>query len=125
MTIKYDQDHEAGEAESMASLGAEFVGQFLMSQHRGVLDCGDHFLIFGNDGYTNDPRSHREAEIVLQHFKEDSPTLGFNEGGYSWAIVLTDYQRSRFDRKKLEKLVWDAWATACAEVKDTANTLVG
>jgi hypothetical protein len=125
MTITYDNNDEATEAASMASVGAEFVSKLLFPLHRGVLDCGDHFVIFGNDGYKDDPRSRREAEIILQHFHEESPILGTNEDGYSWAIVLTDYQRSRFDRKKLEKLVWEAWATACAEVKEMANASEG
>jgi Fe-S-cluster containining protein len=48
MTITYEKNDEA---TSMASVGAEFVGKLLFPVHRGVLDCRDHFVIFGNDGH--------------------------------------------------------------------------
>lgn len=110
--IEFD---EAAYAVQMARVAADFTGTFLMSQHRGVLDCGDHFVIFGNDGYTDDPRSRREAEIVLEYLKDDSPVLGVSDDGYAWAIVVTDYQRPTFDSERLRKVVWDAWMSACDE----------
>jgi hypothetical protein len=114
MTIDLEFD-EAAYAAKMAKVAAEFTGTFLMTQHRGVLDCGDHFVVFGNDGYSDDPRSQREAAIVLEHFKSDSPVLGVCEEGYSWAIVVTDYSRPTFDAERLRKIVWDAWMVACDE----------
>jgi hypothetical protein len=125
MTITSTELDEAVETAPMADIGAEFVGTFLMPQHRGVLDCGDHFLIFGNDGYRNDPRSRREAEIMLQHLQDDSPTLGVNKEGYTWANVVTDYERATFDQESLVECAWDAWRTACAEAEELLNASDG
>jgi hypothetical protein len=99
----------------IAIVAAEFVGAFLFHRHRGVIDCNDRFIIFGNDGYTNDPRSQREAEIVLHRLPEDNPVLGIDVEGCSWAIVVTDYSRTKFDEEDLDRMVWDAWMQACDE----------
>ena len=41
----------------VAAKAAEFFGSCLMHQHRGVWDCGDKIVVFGNDGYRTDPES--------------------------------------------------------------------
>lgn len=108
--------------DDTARIAADFVRAFLMSQHRGVLDCGDQFVVFGNDGYAVDERSRREVEIVLDYFKNDSPIVDVGHDGYSWAVVVTDYQRKTFDADLLTKMVWNAWMTACDEASDCGLT---
>ncbi len=103
------------EDERIAIVAAEFVGTFLFHRHRGVIDCGDRFIIFGNDGYVNDLRSQREVESVLDKLSADSPIFGIDLEGCSWAIVVTDYSRSKFDEEDLDGMVWDAWMLACDE----------
>lgn len=113
---KHDEpsDPEA-ESSRMATTAAEFAGQFLMPQHRGVIDCDDRFVLFGNDGYECDTRSQREVEIVLDQLSAHEPVLGINEDGVTWAVVLTDFTRTKFDEEELRQMVWDAWMVACDE----------
>jgi hypothetical protein len=105
--------------ERLAIVAAEFVGAFLFHRHRGVIDCGDRLIIFGNDGYENDTRSQREVEIVLDSMSEDDPILGIDAEGCSWAIVFTDYSRKKFDEEELNRMVWDAWMLACDEALES------
>jgi hypothetical protein len=101
-----------------AHVAAEFASCFLMNQHRGVVDCGDHFVIYGNDGYKNDPRSRREAEMVVEELADGNPVLGVSDEGYTWAVVVTDYRRPTFDPERLAKMVWNAWMLACDEAEN-------
>lgn len=106
-----------------AATAAEFAKEFLFKQHRGVIDCDDHFVVFGNDGY-DDPRSRREAELVIEALHDAKPVLGVSADGYTWAVVVTDYQRPTFDPERLSRIVRKAWETACNEIgtKESKST---
>ena len=103
------------EERPVADLAADFAEAFLMHRHRGVINCDDHFILFGNDGYANDLRSRREAEIVREGLAGHKPQLGQSFNGSTWAIVLTDHSREKYEEEELNQLVWDAWMEACDE----------
>src|SRR4051794_28801004 len=102
----------ANETTGRATVAANFVGTFLMRQHRGVLDCGDALIVFGNDGYRNDRRSQEEVALLRNRLPAlDLREAGFgvDDGdGYAWALVLDNYQR--LDAiNELEDAVRAAW----------------
>jgi hypothetical protein len=109
---------EVADNQRQANIAAEFAGSFLMHRHRGVIDCGDQFVIYGNDGYSIDARSRREAELVVEELADGNPVLGISDEGYTWAVVVTDYQRPTFDPERLNKMVWNAWMLACDEIEN-------
>lgn len=78
-----------------------------------VIDCDDRLIVYGNDGYEHDARSRRECEIVLESLSMHKPVMGVDDEGCSWAVVVTDYSRSKFDEDELNELVWNAWMIAC------------
>lgn len=100
-----------------AVTAAEFAKEFLFKQHRGVIDCEDHFVVYGNDGY-EDPRSRREAELVMDALQDGEPVLGVSGDGYTWAVVVTDYKRPTFDPERLMRIVIKSWSTACNEFEN-------
>lgn len=101
-----------------AVIAADFAGTFLMHVHRGVINCGDRFVIFGNDGYENSSRSRHEAELVMNGLADHEPMFGVSHEGYTWAIVLTDYTRELFDECDLAELGWDAWRQVMGEAEE-------
>jgi hypothetical protein len=118
MEVSFDRE---ADAIRMAKVAAEFAGAVLFPQHRGVINCDDRFVLFGNDGYETDIRSQREVEIVLDELADHEPVLGVNENGITWAVVLTDFTRMKFDEDELRRIVWDAWMSACDEQLDDSS----
>ena len=112
-----EAEDQAGSRETKertrADIAADFATEFLMPCHRGVIDCGDYFIIFGNDGYASDQRSRIEFSEVWGKLREFEPESGISDDGYSWALVLCDYTQKLFDKEKLEKLVWTTWWEVC------------
>lgn len=106
------------EERPVADLAADFAEAFLMHKHRGVINCDDYYILFGNDGYASDSRSRREAEIVQEDLAGHKPQLGQSFNGSTWAIVLSDYSRTEYEEEELNRLVWDAWMEACEEAED-------
>ncbi len=98
-------------------LAANFVQEFCFHWHRGVFDYGDKYIVFGNDGYAGeDGRVREEVEYVRSRLKAlDLKESAFgisDEGGYSWALVIDNYQR--FDaRIELEQALMEGWRRAC------------
>lgn len=98
-----------------AKLAANFVGEFLMHRHRGVLDFHDKIIVFGNDGHSKDERSQHEAEIVRNAAKAKGLESAFavdDRDGYSWALVIENYGRQSL-AEPFHKIVIHAWAKAC------------
>ncbi len=107
-------------ADEAAKAAAEFVGHCLFHRHRGVLDCNDKAVLFGNDGYDLDPRSRKEVELVRSGLK----AMGLEAHGFgtgystdggkgSWAIVVENDDRTPMNIPALEALVRKAWDQAC------------
>lgn len=104
-----------------AIAAANFVNHLLFHRHRGVLDCGDKFVIFGNDGYDSDPRARYEVAVILAAVEELGwKDFGFGkqspddqDGSYSWAIVVYNYERKSVDLGRLHDIVYQAWDAAC------------
>ena len=102
-------EHEA----LLSQLAADFACELHFHWHRGVINCGNRYVLFGNDGFKSDARSRNEAEILMQRLAVHKPTLGQSKDGYTWAIVLTDHSRQVFDEHELHEMVWEAWAEVC------------
>ncbi|QDU29460.1 hypothetical protein ETAA8_45700 [Anatilimnocola aggregata] len=99
-----------------AKAAAEFVGECLFHRHRGVLNYGDKVILFGNDGYEKDQRSQEEVELIKRHLadcKLEVSEFGQSTEGFSWAIVVNNYQRKRISTNRLEKRLWECWQQAC------------
>jgi hypothetical protein len=89
--------------------------------HRGAFHLKDgDFLVFGNDGYTQDKqgRGQREAETVRQTVQGRAEALGFavdSTEGYSWCMVLrfTEGFETRAGRELCRDLLtaalWQGW----------------
>lgn len=115
--LKIENEH-VDRHDADAVIAADFAGTFLMHLHRGVINCGDRFVIFGNDGYKNSNRSRHESELVMKALADHEPTFGVSHEGYTWAIVLTDYTRELFDECDLEEVVVDAWRQVMGEAEE-------
>jgi hypothetical protein len=107
-------------ADEAAKAAAEFVGRCLFHRHRGVLDCGDKVVLFGNDGYDSDARSRKEAELVrsgleAMGLKAHGFGTGYpdEDGNGSWAVVVENYSGQPMNIPALEALVRQAWDQAC------------
>ena len=125
-----------------ATYAAEFVSNYLFHVHRGVLDCGDRYIVFGNDGYSSDKRSQEEVRSLRERLKvldlketgfatskaehdpqdqqrtqESLEALGLSlqfasDDGYTWALVIDNFQK--LDGKaELEAEVSKCWLRAC------------
>jgi hypothetical protein len=98
-----------------ANAAAEYAGQCLFHIHRGILDCGDKKILYGNDGYEEDPRVRKEVELVtakLNALGHGEPIFGKGKDGYSWSLVLLDYGRAIQDVEPLYKTLEEAWVEA-------------
>jgi hypothetical protein len=105
-----------------AIAAANYGHHLLFPRHRGVLDCGDKFVIFGNDGYDSDARARYEVDIILAslegldwkdvRFGKQTPG-NVKDGSYSWAIVVYNYERRPVDLERWHDIVCRAWDMAC------------
>ena len=99
-----------------AKAAAEFFGSCLMHHHRGIWDCGDKIVVFGNDGYRTDRRAQREVELVRDHLGKlglPSDEFATDEDGYSWAFVVPIYHRLPVDIEDLREKLWEMWGKVC------------
>jgi hypothetical protein len=110
--LEFEEDLDE---ECIGKVAAAFVETFLLHRHRGVIDCDDRLIVYGDDGYQHDARSRREVEIVMESLSKHKPVMGLDDEGYSWAVVVTDYSRTKFDKEELTKMVMNAWMVACDE----------
>lgn len=99
-----------------AKAAAEFAGECLFHRHRGVLDCGDKVILYGNDGYEKDQRSQEEVELIKRYLadrKLEVSEFSPSDEGFSWAIVVNNYQKKRISINRLERRLWECWQQAC------------
>lgn len=95
-----------------ARAAADFFGSCMHHHHRGVFNCGDKIVVFGNDGYRTDSRAQREVELIQDHLKKlnlASGEFATEENGYSWAIVVPNYQRLPVDIEELRQKLFEIW----------------
>ena len=104
--------------DPQAVIAADFANAFLMHRQRGVIDCDNYFVIFGNDGYVIDQRSRREAAEVWGALRQHEMQFGLSKDGNTWAFVLTYHSQSHFDRQELEDLVWTTWMVVCDQCEN-------
>lgn len=102
--------------KSNADLAADFAQTFLMHRHRGVINCGSYFILFGNDGFSKDQRSRKESADVWGRLRQYDTESGLSSDGNTWTLILTDHSRTLFDEEELEQLVWDTWITVCDQL---------
>ncbi len=97
--------------------------------HRGVSDTGKagYLVLYGNDGYSQDPRTRLEVDLVRAWLKNARVyEVGFGldpADGYTWAMIV---HNARGDDEKLACHLWDcvqaAWRTACGINLDDCKT---
>ena len=92
-----------------ADSAAAFFGNCMNHVHRGLFDCGDKIVFYGNDGYANG------ASVEVDFLKAKLLTLGISNavvglasGGYSWALIVYNYQRVPYHLATLEQMLWDS-----------------
>ncbi len=105
--------------QHMPQAAAEFVSKCLFHRHRGVLDLDDKVVIFGNDGYAKDERSRREVDLMRRELaKLELTPSGFSvcADGYSWAMIVANYQHLDIDCDQLQNLLSDCWSAACRDM---------
>lgn len=98
-----------------AKAAANYVNKCLFHRHRGVIDCDDKFVIFGNDGY-EDSRCQEQVDLMRQVLAENGlerSEFGVNDGGYSWAFVVFNYEQKPIDIRTLEQQLWECRQQAC------------
>jgi hypothetical protein len=116
------EDFQTGQANA----AAEFFNRCEFHYHRGVHDCGDKIVIFGNDG-ASEPRARREIELIktsLANMGVPAPVQGLSEGGVTWALLIFNYERRSYDLKALNAIVWAAWSKACDEATKEKEAVV-
>lgn len=107
-------------SNSRAKAAAEFVHECMFPSRRGVLDCWDTFIVFGNDGYDLGGPPKREAEMVEEYLGTlgfQAAEFGVSSNGYSWAMVVDNYYHQPIDLGKLRKILATCWDKACEEAK--------
>lgn len=101
--------------DGMATAAAEFTSRCMFHWHRGVIDCGDKVVIFGNDGYELGNTAEREVQLIREYIETTglhADGFGLDSSGYSWAVVATNYSRVSVDIPKLETAVNECFSTA-------------
>lgn len=99
-----------------ATQWANYISENLFEHHRGAHfdDTDGVYILFGNDGYTQDDRSKEEVNFVrknLSLFGATEVDFGLNDGvedGYTW-VMLIDIP-TETDCYQLEALVDLGWA---------------
>ena len=107
-------------SNSRAKAAAEFVHECMFPSRRGVLDCWDTFIVFGNDGYDLGGPPKREVDLVVEYLGTlgfEAAEFGVSSGGYSWAVVVDYYYHKPIDLKTLRKILAMCWDKACEEAK--------
>lgn len=98
---------------------ANFIRYALAHQDRDVFKCCGQIIIFGNDGYSTDPRSQRiAAEMceVMPFYGIDDHEFGVSHDGHAWAIIAQDPGLADEDLKELWAELCCGWAAACKEL---------
>ena len=99
-----------------AIAAAEHVNQNLTHRHRGVLDCHDKLIVFGNDAYESDERSQEEVDLMKRELAElGLPVLefGISQDGHSWAILVEIGEHRSIELTEIEQRLWTCWKQAC------------
>jgi hypothetical protein len=104
---------------NQARAAAVFAAKELAQQERGVLDWGDFFLLFGNDGFNQDARTRREVVLTKKELKKlglKADAFGVSGNGSSWAILTPKKDRRReVWLAALQATLDMAWDAACDE----------
>lgn len=101
-----------------AEIAAEFASRFLMHRHRGVINCDSYYVIFGNDGFSEDHRSRKESHDLMRRFRGHDLKFGLSGDRHTWAIVLTDHTKTLYQEEELDHIVWDVWMEVCDELAE-------
>jgi hypothetical protein len=105
-----------GRGQAVAA--AEFFQACDFHHHRGVHDCGDKIVVFGNRGYRDCPGTVREVQLIREHLEKIGllhNEFGITADGYSWAIVALNYQRLPVNIDELRKKLWEIWSAVADE----------
>lgn len=99
-----------------AVAAAEHINHNLTHRHRGVLDCDDKLIIYGNDAYESDERSQEEVDLMRRELVElDLPIseFGVSRNGHTWAMVVDLDEHRSVEHAEIEHRLWTCWKQAC------------
>lgn len=116
-----------------AVTAADYIRAFHYPIHRGVFEIDLGFIVFGNDGYSDDNRTKREVQIVRERLKSlglPEPDFGIDStDGCSWGLVFFPVKEFRLSPPEFRRLieaaneiVWEAWGVACDDALDSDVT---
>ena len=79
-----------------ARAAANYAHECMFHFHRGTLDCEDKVIVFGNDGYEGSEKCQKQVQLLQDWLIERGLTrseFAPSDNGYSWAIVVFNYDR--------------------------------
>jgi hypothetical protein len=104
--------------ERLAKVAVEYVRGFHVQSHRAVyreglhdLQSSDYVIAFGNDEYKEDKQTQEQVQLLLEHLngkeqlKQHRYAFAVSEDGYSWAIIIEDFERA-IDVEQLNNTLW-------------------
>jgi hypothetical protein len=118
--MKRDWDRRAAEM-------ATYLSAHHFDEHRGVVEgpAPGHAVLFGNDGYSQDPRARLAVELVREGLgRIEFDELGFGlapPDRYTWAMVVAVDPRDPVVQRYLLDLVRKSWTAANRGVRGRAR----
>src|SRR5262249_41929357 len=106
---------------------AQFINESLMSVHRGAVHMNEEegwpatqpgdIVVFGNDGFTTDPRAKQEVAAVGEFARQqgfDPVHFGIDPSGVTWAVVLqpgggVDQEFVPELAEEIDERLWEVW----------------
>lgn len=125
--LKTEKTKEDYDTQS-ANAAAEYAHQCLFHRHRGYLETDDKVILYGNDGYKESPNVQKEVDLLtakLATLGYAKPVFGQSSCGYSWSLMILDYQRSIKDMGPLCRALEDAWVETGGYATPAQTTLPG
>lgn len=94
----------------------EFIANNWMESHRGAVQVGPYWVLFGNDGHS-DPPVTAEIEYALRWLREHGHIVcGLSVGhpGITWVIVV--YPGKKTNSVELTEMLFDGWEYGCRAI---------
>jgi hypothetical protein len=110
--------HTKQELNTAAKHAAEYASDDLMHCHRGVLTWGKgRYVLFGNDGYSTDERSKKEAQAVCEAaHREGCPVseIQTDRSGGTWAVAVVTVRKVAQNLLNVASATWvgESWKKA-------------
>ncbi len=92
---------------------ANYVRALFEQSDRGVYECGNHIIIYGNDGYAKNRQTQKYVErmrSILNYYQLNDCEFGLSDDGHAWVLLVTPEENHIVDPEDLNSDLWKCWA---------------